>query len=95
MELMSLAQINKYMAKVPNWSLEDSGKSIICVFEFAGFREAIDFINKIAEIAEQEAHHPSMKIYNNKVEILLTTHSLGGLTEKDFNLAEKIDKINF
>ncbi len=94
MELISINQINQYLEKIPGWSLEDNGKSIIRVFEFGDFLKAMEFINRIAGIAEQEGHHPDMKIYDyNKVEVLLTTHSLGGLTEKDFNTALKVDKI--
>ncbi len=54
----------------------------------------MNFTNKIAEIAEQEGHHPSIRLYDyNKVEITLMTHSLGGLTEMDFKIAEKIDSL--
>jgi len=94
MSLISLAQINEYLAGAPNWNLEDNGKSIVRIFEFSDFQEAVNFMNKVAEIAEQEGHHPNIKLYDyNKVELTLTTHSLGGLTEKDFNTALKIDKV--
>jgi 4a-hydroxytetrahydrobiopterin dehydratase len=94
MELLQISQINENMEKLSDWSLEDNGKSIVKNFELTDFNEAIDFVNKIREIAEGEGHHPDLRIYDyNKVEVKLSTHSAGGLTEKDFKVAEEIDKI--
>ena len=94
MEPLSITQVNEYLKKLFEWGLEDNGKSIAKIFEFKDFAEAMSFINKVAVIAEQEKHHPEMLIYQNKVEIKLTTNSVQGLTEKDFNMAEKIDSLN-
>jgi len=95
-DLVSLAKINEYLEKIPAWSLENNGKSIVRSFEFKNFQEAVEFINKIAEIAEEVGHHPDIRLYDyNKVNVLLTTTSLGGLTEKDFDMASRIDSINF
>ncbi len=94
MELLSISLINANMEKLSDWSLEDNGKCIIKLFEFPDFRTAVEFINKIAQIAEQEEHHPEIKLYDsNKLEIKMFTISAGGLTEKDFKVAEEIDKI--
>ena len=96
MELLSISQINENLGKLSDWNLEDNGRIIIKNFKFEDFKEAVDFINKVSEIAETEKHHPDIKIYDyNNVEIKLTTHSVLGLTEKDFKVAEKIDSINF
>ncbi|MBS3086077.1 4a-hydroxytetrahydrobiopterin dehydratase [Candidatus Pacearchaeota archaeon] len=96
MELLSISQINENLGKLSDWNLEDNGRIIIKNFKFEDFKEAVDFINKVSEIAETEGHHPDIKIYDyNNVEIKLTTHSVLGLTEKDFKVAEKIDSINF
>ena len=93
MSLLSISQISKNLARIPDWSLEDNGKSIIKIFEFKDFGQAISFINRISEIAEQEKHHPNLRLYDyNKLEVKLSTHSLGGLTEKDFALALKIEE---
>lgn len=62
-------------------------------FVFADFKEAIEFINKVADIAEEEGHHPDIHIFYNKVMIELWTHEIGGLSENDFILASKIEKI--
>ena len=94
MELLSISQINESLGKLSDWDLEDGGKLIIKNFKFKDFKEAADFINKISEVAETEQHHPDIRIYDyNNVEIKLTTHSAKGLTEKDFKVASKIDKL--
>ena len=93
--LLSMAQLNENLGKISNWNLEDNGRSIVKNFEFGSFKEAVSFFNRIAEIAEQEGHHPEMKLYLYKnLEIKLTTFSAGGLTQKDFEVARKIDELN-
>jgi 4a-hydroxytetrahydrobiopterin dehydratase len=62
-------------------------------FIFQNFVRAIDFVNKVAELAEEINHHPDISISYNKVRLTLSTHKAGGLTEKDFLLASRIDKI--
>ena len=93
MGLLSISQINEDLARIPDWGLEDNGKSIIKIFEFKDFGQAVSFINRISEIAEQEKHHPDLRLHDfNKLDVKLSTHSLGGLTEKDFALALKIEE---
>jgi 4a-hydroxytetrahydrobiopterin dehydratase len=77
------------LKKVPEWELEK--KHIERTFEFDDFTDAIDFVNAVAEVAEEEEHHPDIDIRFNKVRLVLTTHSKGGLTDLDFGLAERID----
>jgi len=62
-------------------------------FKFNSFKEALDFTNKVAEIAEEEQHHPNILINYNKVEIDIWTHKIDGLHENDFILASKIDSL--
>ena len=62
-------------------------------FRFKNFREALDFTNKIGQIAEEEGHHPDIYLSWGKVKVMTFTHKVGGLTENDFILAAKIDKI--
>jgi len=68
-------------------------KKINYTFKFKTFKEAISFINKVADLAESENHHPNIHILYNKIKIVLSTHSVGGLSENDFILAAKIEKI--
>ena len=94
MDLLTISQINENLEKIPDWNLEDNGKSLIKVFEFKNFKQAVSFINRISEIAEREQHHPNLRLYDyNKLEVNLSTHSLNGLTEKDFALAMKIEEL--
>ncbi len=89
--MLTLGEISTWMKKLNNWSLELN--SINKEFEFKEFKESIAFVNKIAEIAEQQNHHPGIIINYGKVRINLTTHHEKALTEKDFQLAEAIDKL--
>ncbi len=89
---LSGAILDKYVASVPGWQLEES-KKIKKEFKFKDFKGSIGFVNKIADIAETEGHHPSIFISYNKVRVTLITHAIGGLSENDFIMAAKIDNI--
>ncbi|MCC5832837.1 MAG: 4a-hydroxytetrahydrobiopterin dehydratase [Chlamydiales bacterium] len=62
-------------------------------FRFDGFKEALAFTNKVGELAEQEGHHPDIQLSWGKVRIVLWTHKINGLSESDFILAAKIERI--
>ena len=89
--MLNLSEINKYMRETKDWSLE--GNSIVKDYTFENFSEALNFVNKIAEIAEKHNHHPDILISYNLVRLVLTTHSAGGLTKLDFDVAKEIDKL--
>ena len=67
------------------------GNAITRTFEFPTFPEGIAFVNRVAEVAEKMDHHPDVDIRYTKVSCSLSTHSAGGITQKDFKLAEEID----
>jgi 4a-hydroxytetrahydrobiopterin dehydratase len=90
-ELIKAGELKERMKKIPEWELEK--KHIERTFEFDDFADAIDFVDRVAEVAEEEEHHPDIDIRYNKVRLVLSTHSKGGLTELDFNLAERIDTL--
>jgi 4a-hydroxytetrahydrobiopterin dehydratase len=92
-DLLDSDDIKQEMKRIPEWDLLKN-KSIERTFEFDEFTEAIDFVNQVADIAEEEEHHPDIDIRYNKVRLLLSTHSEGGLTENDFDLAERIDTLS-
>lgn len=73
--------------------IEDGQKSLSVERDFNDFNEAILFVDKVAEVAKRMDHHPKITIDFNKVILFLTTHSAGGLTNKDYELASKIEKI--
>ena len=84
-------EIRNYMPDVPEWKLSDDSKSIYREFKFKDFIGAVNFVNNIADVAEEEGHHPDIHIYYNKVHLDLSTHAIGGLSENDFIVAAKID----
>ena len=90
-ELLTAQDIKNWLKKLPEWELEK--KHIERVFEFDDFSQAIEFVNGVAEIAEEDDHHPEIDIRYNKVKLALSTHSENGLTDLDFELAEKIDTL--
>jgi 4a-hydroxytetrahydrobiopterin dehydratase len=81
-----------YLDQIEGWTVTD-GKLIEKEYESRNFVSTMAFANKIAELAEQEDHHPDLHLYYRKVHVVLTTHALGGLTENDFILAAKIDHL--
>jgi len=89
---MSKSEAGKYLKEVKGWQL--SGNKIEKDLKFRNFKQAMAFINKVAELAEEEGHHPDILVYSwNKVKITTYTHAIGGLSENDFILAAKIDKL--
>ena len=90
-DLLTKQDIKDWLKKLPEWDLDK--QAIDRVYEFDDFTQAIDFVNSVAEIAEEDDHHPEIDIRYNKVRVALSTHSEGGLTELDFETAEKIDTL--
>ena len=84
-------QIQKYLDQLKGgWEVEGE-KEIQKKFNFKSFRESIDFVNRVANLAEEENHHPDIHIRYRNVTLDLSTHAIGGLSENDFILASKID----
>ena len=90
-DLLNAQEIKTWLKKLPQWDHEK--KHIERLFEFDDFSEAVEFVNGVAEISEDEDHHPEIDIRYNKVRLALSTHSEGGLTDLDFEVAEKIDTL--
>ncbi|MGD1714399.1 4a-hydroxytetrahydrobiopterin dehydratase [Hydrocoleum sp. CS-953] len=91
-ELLSVEEINQRASQLSDWELE--GNKLKCVKKFKDFIEAIGFVNKLVDPAESSQHHPDLEISYNKVTVILTTHDAGGLTEKDFNMAQIISSLS-
>ena len=90
-EPLSDDQARKMLRETPGWEIVDN--RIERTFKFANFVEAMGFANEITRIAEEENHHPDLHISWGKVKVDLSTHKIGGLSENDFTLAAKIDRI--
>ncbi len=86
------SKVNELLKEVPTWSLKNG--YLYKKFKFKNFVEAMKFVNSIAEIAKQEGHHPDFCVHYNKVEIELWTHAINGLSENDFIVAAKMDKLS-
>ena len=90
MLLLNKPEITQKLSELNNWILEK--KQISKQFQFKDFAEALSFVNKVGAEAENMDHHPDIFIHSwNKVKITISTHSEGGITKKDFELAEKIE----
>ena len=77
---------------VPGWSIVNE-HHITRAFSFPDFRQALDFVNRVGELAEEQGHHPDILLTWGKAEITMWTHKIDGLTESDFIMAAKIDRL--
>jgi 4a-hydroxytetrahydrobiopterin dehydratase len=91
MPKLTAKQIKDALPAVPQWRRK--ARVIARTYEFKDFPAAIRFVNAVARVAEKAWHHPDIDIRWNKVTLALTTHDEGGLTGKDFALAEKFDRL--
>ncbi len=95
MKPLTKTEAKKLLAEIPAWEIDEQARKISKTFEFVNFVEAVDFINKIADIAEEEGHHPDFALFGYKnLTVELSTHSIGGLSENDFIVAARIDAIS-
>jgi 4a-hydroxytetrahydrobiopterin dehydratase len=90
---MEPEQAREYAAATPGWSLSDDSRRISRQFTFPTFPAGIAFVQRVADLAEEEGHHPDFEIHYNNVNIILWTHKIGGLHENDFIMAAKISEL--
>ncbi len=88
---MTADEVATRLSSASGWQLE--GDSISKRFEFPNFAESLDFVNKVGAIAEAADHHPDITFGWGYAEIRTTTHDRGGVTDVDFALVEKIDRL--
>ncbi len=91
MAVLSDQDVQARLAGLEGWGRD--GDAIVRQFQFKDFVGSVDFVNRITPLAEGMNHHPDLAISWNKVTVTLSTHSEGGLTENDFELASKIDGV--
>lgn len=95
MPILSKSEIREKLDELEDWATKGNGsKSLMKTFEFPTFKESILFVNRIADLAEQENHYPSIVILRNTVTLTLATGYVGGVTELDFRLAKLIDRLS-
>ena len=86
-------ELERLRAQLPEWQVVD-GHHLLKTFTFPDFRTALEFVNRAGAIAEEEGHHPDLLLSWGKVEVKTWTHTIDGLTESDFILAAKIEKLH-
>jgi len=86
------AELEGLSQQVPGWEVVDE-HHLRKEFRFKNFREALDFVNRVGELAEEQAHHPDIDFGWGRVGITIFTHKIDGLTESDFILAAKVDRL--
>ncbi len=91
-KLLSATEIRTRLAEVPRWKRR--GKEIQREWRFDDFPSALAFINRVGALAEAANHHPDIRNSWNRVQLSLTTHDAGGLTDRDFDLAKRIDGLS-
>jgi len=87
-------QISDNLSKLNSWSVNDEQKMIYKKFNFKTFKQALNFTNKVGEIADLEGHHPDISIGWGYSLVMLHTHAIQGLSINDFIIAAKIDEIS-
>lgn len=85
-------QIAPLLAQLEGWQVE-AGKKLIKSFRFKNFVEAVAFVDAVAKVAEEEGHHPDLYLRWGEVRAFVWTHKIDGLTESDFYLAAKMDRV--
>ena len=91
-----ISEIHKYQKKVDGWDISEGDEKIFFLckkFKFKNFLKSQEFVNEVGKISEEEGHHPEILFGWGYAEIKITTHAIKGLSENDFILAAKVDKI--
>ena len=92
--LLTDSEVSQQLARLPNWRAPTADvPAITATYELTDFVAALDFVNRVGHEAEQMNHHPDIDIRWNKVTLVLSTHSEGGLTRNDFELAHRISEV--
>ncbi len=89
-DLLDEEEIEQRLDELGDW--ERDGDEIVKVFEFDDFASSMEFVNAVARLAERYDHHPDIDIRYNRVKLALSTHSEGGLTPRDFDVAGEIEQ---
>jgi 4a-hydroxytetrahydrobiopterin dehydratase len=92
---LSREEIDKLLGEVDGWSVEaaDGHLRLAKMFKFKGFMPGVELVNRIAPVAEAEKHHPDLLVSYGSLTVWLSTHAAGGITQNDFILAAKIDRL--
>lgn len=87
------AQVEAALRSLPGWEARERHTRLQKQLRFADFKEAMRFVNAMADLAEAEGHHPDFAVHYGTVDVTLWTHAVGGLSENDLILAAKLDRL--
>ena len=85
--------ITAKLADLPDWERDEESGGIVRHMEFPQFADAIAFVNRVAAVADAHDHHPDIDIRYRRLKIVLVSHDVGGLSDRDFNMAKLIDEL--
>ena len=88
---LTVQQIEQFMPEIPEWRLQDD--VLVRRFNFDNFIQALEFTNQVGALSEAEAHHPEIVLNWGRVDLRIWTHAIDGLSENDFILAAKVDRL--
>ena len=86
-------EVRGLLASTPGWELSHGSTRIQRMFGLESFPKAIEFVGRVAELAEEQGHHPDFEIHYRDVTLILYTHAIGGLHENDFIMAAKLNEL--
>jgi 4a-hydroxytetrahydrobiopterin dehydratase len=92
-QLLTDSEVSQHLEGLPNWRRARDEPAITATYELTDFVAALDFVNRVGHEAELMNHHPDIDIRWNKVTLVLSTHSEGGLTSNDIELAHRINEV--
>ncbi len=85
--------VDRGLGSLDGWEAREERTKLHKHFRFKDFVQAMDFVNAMADVAEAEGHHPDFTVHYNTVDVVVWTHAVGGLSENDFILAAKLDRL--
>lgn len=86
-------ELRQHTRRIPDWEVADDESGISRSYSFDDFAGALTFVNRVGELAEQQNHHPDIAFGWGRAEVSFTSHDSGGLTERDIEMAAKVDQI--
>jgi 4a-hydroxytetrahydrobiopterin dehydratase len=89
--LLTEEEISSALAEMPDWELVEG--RLVRRFRWPDFRTALEFVNRLAPVADEQDHHPDVAIHWGELELSLWTHAVGGITRRDLRLAREIDRL--
>ena len=88
-------QVGEMLREVPGWQVSEDRTTLHKEFRFVNFAGTMAFVNQMADLAEEQGHHPDFCVRYNRLDIQLSTHAIRGLSENDFIMAARLDKLAF